>query len=132
MPEVPEPARPRTGMQSAAEEPERTEQRILVGVDPLLELGRLLFGQATVLHGFVDAVLQCLLQRVRQLRGLDAELGRRVVDDRLALVIRREHPGRSDRAGRAEPGDEERDAGGAGRDGRLLPSRHARHETTNA
>ena len=64
------------------------EQRELVGVDPLLEPRRLFLGQRSGVDGLVDSVLERLLQRVRERLRLDAELGRGVVDDRLALLAR--------------------------------------------
>ena len=64
------------------------EQRIVVRVDSLLQLLRLLLGQPTVAESLVDTILQRLLQRIGQLRRLDAELRSGIVDDRLALLAR--------------------------------------------
>ena len=99
---------------AVATEPTRTavstmaeEQRIVVRVDSHLQLVSLLLREPTAGDGLVDTVLQRLLERVRQLRGLDAELRGGIVDDRLALLPGREDAGRGDRACRPESGDEE-------------------------
>src|SRR5262249_48690835 len=90
---LPEPASPKitaTKPEAATVEPWAEEERIFARVDLRLQPLRLLLGQGARVDGVVDAVLQRLLQRIGQLLGLDAELGRGVVDDRLALVVRRE------------------------------------------
>ncbi len=89
MPETPKAG---AAVESAAEHPEPAEHRIVACVDSLLELVGLLFGQAALRDCFVDAVLERLLQRVGELRRFDAELLGRIVDDRLALLARLEHP----------------------------------------
>ena len=118
-----EPARP--AVSAAAE-----EQRVVVRVDSLLQLVSLLLRETAIVESLVDAILQRLLQRIRQLRRLDAELRGGVVDDGLALLVGREDAGRGDRARRSESGDEERNAGGTGCERQLLASGHGGHEIT--
>src|SRR5262245_15620380 len=65
------------------------EERELAGVDPGFESIALGLGQASGLDGFVDAVRERLLQGRAELARLHAQLLRRVVEDRLRLVIRR-------------------------------------------
>src|SRR6478735_711031 len=106
------------------------EQRVLVRIDPLLELRGLFLGQRPGVDGLVDAVLEGLLERVRERLRLDAELGRGVVDDRLALLARWQHPRSSDRSSRAEPDDERCDRSAAGDERDLPASVHASHVIT--
>ena len=93
-----------TAMQAAGAE----QQRMVVGVDSLLELRPLLLGQAPSLDRLVDPVLQRLLQRVRECLGLDAELLGGVVDDRLALFARRQKARRGYGTRRTEADHEQR------------------------
>jgi hypothetical protein len=88
--------------------PAGAEQREVAGLDPLLQLGALLLRQPARGHRGVHPVGQRLLERVRELRRLHAELLGRVVDHRLALLRGRPGLGRGDRGPAArdrEPGD---------------------------
>src|SRR4029079_17966612 len=85
--------------EAAAAEAGSDEEREVARLDPLLHRRALLLGQAARLDRLVDAVLEGLLERGIQLRRVDAELLRRVVDDRLALVVRRQPVGGEGAAG---------------------------------
>jgi hypothetical protein len=78
------------------------DQRHLAGLDALLQLGFLLLRQPAALDLLVDAVLQRVLQRVRKLARLDAELIRGVVNYRLALLTDVERALRGHCAGGAD------------------------------
>ena len=68
----------------------------------------LLFGKPAGVDGLVEPVLQRLVQCVGERVGLDSELCRRVVDDRLALLGGRERGRRRERSDRAEADRHER------------------------
>src|SRR6184192_75547 len=77
-------------------------------LDPLLELVALGLREAAGRDGLVDAILERLLQRGAERARLDAELFRRVVDHRLALLLRRAELGGGEcrpAAGDGETGD---------------------------
>src|SRR5262249_20577176 len=65
------------------------EEREVAGLDVLLQLITLGFWQPTRGDGGVDPVLERLLERRAERAGRDAELLRRVVHHRLALLLRR-------------------------------------------
>ena len=102
---VVEAARPGTEAATAEEE------RHVAGVDPLLDPVALRLRQPACLDGRVDAVLQGLLQRGGQRARLDAELLRSVVQDGLAFLPGREHPGGRDGGARAGDDQERHGAG---------------------
>ena len=68
-------------------EPERhrSEEREVVGLDPLLQLVALGLGDPAGRDRSVDLVLERLLERAAELLRLHAELLRGIVDNRLAL-----------------------------------------------
>src|SRR5262249_46246072 len=70
--------------------PARTEaeERDGAGPDPRLELVALRLRQVTARDGCVDAIHQCLLQRIAEGRRRHAELLRRVVHNSLAFLAR--------------------------------------------
>src|SRR5262245_24336724 len=132
LPESASPEITATKPEAATVEPGAEEERVLARIDLRLQPLRLLLGQGACVDRVVDSILQRLLQRIGKLLGLDAELGRRVVDDRLALVVRREDPGGSERAGRTESRDEQ-NSGTCGRGIReLSAARHRAHRITPA
>jgi hypothetical protein len=71
-----------------------TDKRHFAGRDPRLQLVALGLGELPGRDGCVDAIGERVPQRRLEVRGVDAELLRRVRDDRVALRFRREPVGR--------------------------------------
>src|SRR5436853_556766 len=89
------PGGPRT---AAVAEAWAGEERHVARFDPLLDLIGLRLRQPAGRRGCVDAVFERLLQRRTQVVRLNAELLRRVVDDRLVLLLRRREMRRGERS----------------------------------
>src|SRR5439155_20853613 len=86
----------RAEVAEAVMEPD-AEQREIAGLNPLLQLVAFRLRQATCCDRGVDPIRKRLLECIAELARRDAELGRSVVDDRLALLARRVALGGRDR-----------------------------------
>ena len=112
-----------------AEAVREAEEWHVAGLDPRLELVALRLRDLARRDGCVYPVLERLLEGVAQGSGRNAELLRGIVDDRLALLLRRAELVGSDRA--APTGD--RRGGDTARDELpLQPSIHCPKRTTRA
>ena len=98
---------PESRPESAPTQTAQTEERGKVArVEPLLELGTLLLREPAGSHRVVDPVLEGPPERIGQRLWLHPELGRRVVDDGLALVAGRQDVRRRDGTRSAEADDQ--------------------------
>lgn len=86
----------------ATKPPEAAQKRHCSGLDPLLELRALLFGELAGVNCLLNAILQRLLERVFEGARLDSQHSGSVVDDCLAILVRSEHTGSGNRGGGAE------------------------------